>query len=273
MGTITVWVNERACQVPRHSRVGAVRDRFQPGADVLVRNGCACHPEATVMPEDRIVLIRRGEMPSAHALEDLMAARHTPGVHRRVKQGVVAVAGLGGLGSTVAVALARVGVGTLILADHDVVEPSNLNRQQYVVTDIGRPKTEAMVDLLHRINPYLTYRPHAVMLCPDNIPHLFRAAQVVVECLDDPAQKAMLVESVGASLPNAYIVAASGVAGFGDGNRIQTRRLGTRLFVSGDLETGAKPGCGLMAPRVGIAACHQADLALSLLVDPGHVVP
>jgi len=245
---------------------------MKPGADVLLRNGFPCNEETLLREGDVVILIRRGETPAAEALEALMAARHTPGVHARLKQGVVGIAGLGGLGSTVAVALARVGVGTLILADFDMVEPSNLNRQQYDIGHIGMPKTAAMTAVLNRINPYLTIRSHQVMLDSGNIPTIFRDVMVLIECFDRADQKAMLVESASEGLPGAFIIGGSGMAGFGDSNRIQTIRMGAKIFVSGDLATAAAPGRGLMAPRVGIAACHQANLAVALIVDPEGIV-
>lgn len=269
---ISIIVNERPLGVSFGLPLGALRDQVKPGADVLIRNAFPCGPDEVLRDGDRVTLIRRGEVPPADELEALMAARHTPGVHARLKQGVVGIAGLGGLGSLVAVALARVGVGTLILADYDVVEPSNLNRQQYEVGHIGMPKTEAMTEVLKRINPYVALRVHSVKLDRDNIPTVFKEAMVLTECFDGADQKAMLIESAREGLPDTFIIGASGMAGFGDSNRIQAIRAGEKIFIAGDRETAAEPGRGLMAPRVGIAACHQANLAVSLLVDPEGLV-
>lgn len=269
---ISIEVNEKPCRIAPGLTVGALRDRMKPGADVLLRNGFPCEENSLLRDGDRAFLIKRGEIPAAEEMEALMAARHTPGIHARLKQGIVGIAGLGGLGSTVAVALARVGIGTLVLADFDVVEPSNLNRQQYDIGHIGMPKTAAMAAVLNRINPYLIVRLHQVMLDSRNIPKIFKDVMVLIECFDRADQKAMLVESAGESLPNAYIIGGSGMAGYGDGNRIQTIRVGARFFVSGDLTTVAEPGRGLMAPRVGIAACHQANLAVDLIIDPDRIV-
>ncbi len=269
---ISITVNERPLVISPGQTCGTLRDRVKPGADVLIRNGFPCGADETIQDGDRVVFIRRGEVPPVDELEALMAARHTPGIHARLKQGVVGIAGLGGLGSLVAVSLARVGVGTLILADFDVVEPSNLNRQQYEVGHIGMPKTEAMAEALGRINPYSTLQTHHVKLDRNNIPTIFKDANVLIECFDGPDQKAMLIESAREGLPDTYIIGASGMAGFGDSNRIQTIRAGEKIFVTGDRETAAEPGRGLMAPRVGIAACHQANLAVGLLVDPEGAV-
>jgi len=263
---LRIRVNERTVEVPEGSRVGDLRDRFKPGADVLVRNGFPARAEEPVRPGDEIVLIRRGEVPSAEEMEALLVARHTPGVHDRVKRACVGIAGLGGLGSQVAVALARTGFGRLVLADFDVVEPSNLNRQQYFVDQIGLPKVEALAHNLRRINPYVDLELRPVRLTPANVPEVFQDCLVVVEAFDRADQKAMLVETVLARMPNTWIVAASGLAGYGPSDAIRTHRVAPRLFVVGDLESEARPGVGLMAPRVGVAAHAQANLVLRLVL-------
>jgi sulfur carrier protein ThiS adenylyltransferase len=251
--------------------LGELRERNQPLADLIIVNGFP-QPENTVSkPGDRVVFIGRGMIPEPDELEFLMAARHSPGVHRRMKQASVGIAGLGGLGSAVAVALARMGVGNLILADFDRVEPSNLNRQQYFLKDLGRFKTEALSEILASINPYLNIGSHPVVLDRENIPVFFKEAKVVVECFDRPEAKVMILQAVAEFLPQAYLIGASGVAGYGASNSIRTLRLGQRIFMVGDFVSAAGPGQGLMAPRVGIAAHHQANLAVSLLMDPENL--
>lgn len=269
---MTVKVNEENRSVQKGITLRELRNRFKPDADVLVVNGFPAPPETVLKEEDHVVLIRRGETPKADELEALMVARHTPGVHARMKSAVVGVAGLGGLGSAVAISLARMGVGTLILADFDIVEPSNLNRQNYFIEHIGMPKTEAMAQILSHINPYIQVRTHTVILAADNIPEIFKSAAIVVECFDGADAKAMIIQTVADALPEAIAVSASGLAGYGDSNGIQTRRLGEKVFIVGDLVMAAQPGRGLMAPRVGIAANHQANLVVSLLMDAQEVV-
>lgn len=261
-----VRVNERDREFPEGTTVEAVRRAVKPDADVWIRNGFPALPEAPLGEGDEVVLIRRGEVPGPEELEGLLASRHTPGVQRRVKGARVGVAGLGGLGSQVAIALARTGFGTLVLADFDVVEPSNLNRQQYFVDQLGQPKTRALTDTLGRINPYVRPVAHAVRLTPENIPEIFAGCSVLVEAFDRADQKAMLIEAALRGLPETWVVAASGLAGYGEADAIRTHRLGPRLFVVGDLEAEARPGTGLMAPRVGVAAHAQANLALRLVL-------
>jgi sulfur carrier protein ThiS adenylyltransferase len=233
---------------------------------VLIRNGAPGSGDCVLTEGDEVVLIQRGVIPPREELEALMVARHTPGVHKKVKAAAVGIAGLGGLGSAVAIALARIGIGRLILADFDVIEPSNLNRQQYFIDQIGRPKTEALVENLGRITPYVRCDAHAVRLTPENIPGIFEGVDVMVEAFDRADQKVMLLESFCSAFPGTPIVTASGLAGHGPAGTIQVQQLGPNIYVVGDLESAAEPGRGLMAPRVGIAAHQQANAVLRLLL-------
>jgi sulfur carrier protein ThiS adenylyltransferase len=265
---ISILVNEHPLSLPSGTTIQALAARMKPGADVLVVNGFPVDNSYILVEGDNVALIKRGEQPSREELESLMASRHSPGVHARLKKSAVGVAGLGGLGSAVATALSRTGVGTLVLADHDVVEPSNLNRQQYFVEHLGMPKSRAMEGLLSRINPFTRIVSYQVRLDASNTPDIFGDTQVIVECFDRAEEKVMFMETVADRLPEAYLIAASGLAGYGESNRIRTFRVGERIFLVGDMVSAAERGRGLMAPRVGIAAHHQANLAVSLLMDP-----
>jgi sulfur carrier protein ThiS adenylyltransferase len=264
---ISIKLNEKTVAAPRGSTLFSLRDTLKPEADVLILNGAALSDDAPLADGDEVALIARGEIPSADELEALMAARHTPGVHAKLKAASVGIAGLGGLGSAIAVALARVGVGRLVLADFDVVEPSNLNRQQYFVDQIGLLKTDALGSSLRRINPYTAVETHAVKLGPGNLFPMFGKVDVMIEAFDRADQKAMLLQAFTAGKPEVPFIGASGMAGFGPEETIGIRQLGKNIYIVGDLETGARPGCGLMAPRVGIAASMQANLALRLIVE------
>ncbi len=261
-----ILLNEHHLSVAEGTRLHALRDRIKPEADVIILNGFPRGEDHVLSEGDRVVFIRRGEKPSPEELEEMMAARHTPGVHERVKRSIVGIAGAGGLGSAIAVALARTGVGHLVIADFDVVEPSNLNRQQYFVDQIGQHKVEALRDNLLRINPYVSVTPCRVRLTPDNIPEIFSEVDVLAEAFDAADQKAMLVENYLSRLPGKPLVAASGLAGYGPSNAITTRRAAAGLYLVGDSQTAAGPGMGLMAPRVGIAAHHQANAILRILL-------
>ncbi len=262
-----IRVNERAREIPPGMMLFALRAAVKPDADVVILNGAAMSADALLVDGDEVCLIRRGETPSADELEALMVARHTPGVHAKVKDAVVGIAGLGGLGSAIAIALARVGIGRLILADFDVVEPSNLNRQQYFIDQLGLHKTEALAANLRRINPYVALDLHAVRLTPDNLEPIFGRVDVMVEAFDRADQKVMLLRTFATCRPETPLVAASGLAGYGSEATIGVTSLGRNIHVVGDLETAARPGAGLMCPRVGIAAHMQANVVLRLLVE------
>lgn len=261
-----IFVNENAVDITEGSTLHEVRREFKPDADLVIYNGFPVADDRPLGDGDRIVLIRRGEQPSPGEMEALMTARHTPGVHERVKGAIVGIAGVGGLGSAVAIALARIGVGQLIIADFDVVEPSNLNRQQYFVDQIGLPKVQALRDNLSRINPYLQVSAFNGRLDAENVPLVFDGVDVLVEAFDAADQKAMLVEAFLGHAPETPLVAASGLAGYAPSNSVITRRVARSLYLVGDGQTAARPGEGLMAPRVGIAAHHQANAVLRLLL-------
>ena len=265
-----IVVNEIRQDVPADSTAGTLRNRFKPDADVLIVNGFPAEPGQQLSDGDRLVLIRRGEVPDAAELDALLTARHTPGVHARVRQAAVGIAGVGGLGSAVAIALARTGVGRLIIADFDLVEPSNLNRQQYFLDQLGIPKVQALRETLGRINPHVQVTACHLRLDARNIIEVFGSADILVEAFDRADQKAMLVEAFAARFPDRPVVAGSGMAGYGPGNSVTTRRVLDNLYLCGDGTTAAAPGVGLMAPRVGIAAHHQANAVLRLLLgeDP-----
>lgn len=266
MEEITVRVAEVPRMIVRGTTLFGLRDAVKPGADVVVVNGVPVVEDREVVDGDAMVFIKRGEMPGWGELESLMMSRHTPGVHQLLKRASVGIAGLGGLGSSVAVSLARVGVGRLVLVDFDVVEPSNLNRQQYFVDQIGMRKTDALSETLLRVNPYVNVEKYAVRLTRENICSIFEGVQIVVEAFDNEESKAMLVETILRDSSHAKVVAASGMAGYDSANLVHTERIGSRFYLSGDRTSCCEPGRGLMAPRVGVVSQHQACMVLRLLV-------
>ena len=259
-------VNEHEVPFQQGLRPVDLAAEFKPEADLFIVNGYPVRPETLLQDGDTCCLIQKGEQPSPAEMEHLLVARHTPGVHEKVKKSVVGIMGLGGLGSLVAVALARIGVGKLIISDYDVVEPSNLNRQQYFTDQIGMKKTEAMAVNLDRINPYVRLETIDEKLTEDSIPRLFKGVDVLAECFDGAAMKAAALRAALTGLTGTGYVGTSGLAGFADNNLIRTRELFHRVYLVGDETSAAGQGQGLMAPRVGIAAHHQANQILRLLL-------
>lgn len=261
-----VYINEKPVQLTPGTSLFDVRDDQKPQADILIVNSFVVKDNQALKDGDRVSLIARGEVPSQAELEGLMASRHTVGVHEKVKGATVAVAGLGGLGSTCAVSLARIGVGKLILVDYDVVEPSNLNRQQYFIRHIGMKKTDALQELLQEINPFIEVETVHAYLDADNMIPLLGDADLVVEAFDNPAAKATLLATWRKAFPKKPIVTGSGMAGSYSSNTVKTREILPGAYMVGDGEQEARQGCGLMAPRVGVAANHQANMVLRLIL-------
>lgn len=210
-------------------------------------------------------------IPNFEEFEKIMTERHTKEVYEKLKNASVAIAGLGGLGSNIAVSLARAGVGTLFLADFDRVELSNLNRQQYTVNDIGRFKTEALKDLLLNINPYLNIIYETKRITEDNAASTFAPYTIVCEAFDRADMKALLINALLESDSDKIIVSGSGMAGVLSSNTIKTRHVFSGLYVCGDGVTDIANANGLMAPRVAICANHQANMVLRLILGISDV--
>lgn len=245
-----------------------LKEAFCPAARnlVVILNGFQTDEDLPVHESDEVTLIEKGKMPPKDVLEAMMSARHTPHVYEKVKKAHVAVAGLGGLGSNISIALARTGVGHLHLVDFDIVEPSNLNRQQYSVRHLGVPKTEALQSELEEINPYINITVDTARVTADNAVKLFINDEIICEAFDRPAAKAELINTLLENCPQKKIVSGSGMAGYESSNTVVTKRRMKNLYLCGDGETGAMVGRGLMAPRVFICAGHQANMVLRLIL-------
>ena len=184
----------------------------------------------------------------------------------KMQNAVIGIAGLGGLGSNVAVALARLNPAGLIIADFDRVETGNLNRQQYYPDQVGSYKTDAMTANLKRIAPALKIEAGNVKLTAENIPQIFAKADIIAECFDRPEEKQMIVETVISKMDQP-IVSVSGVAGYGRSNEITTKQLSSRLILVGDDVSGVGDGAILTSTRVGLAAYHQANAIVEVIID------
>ena len=203
--------------------------------------------------------------PDRETFHAALAARHGAGRQAKFDAARVAVCGLGGLGSNVAIALARAGVGHLHLVDFDVVEPTNLNRQQYGAAQVGLPKADALRSNIAAINPFCDITAETLRVVPENIASLLKDDDIVCEAFDGAEQKAMLVSGVMEAFPEKPVVAASGMSGLGSANAIATKRVSRRLYVCGDQTTDVADGIGLYGARVLVCAAHQAMMVLRLI--------
>lgn len=199
-------------------------------------------------------------------LRAVRVARHSEAVQKKLEEAHVAICGLGGLGSNIAYFLTRIGVGHLHLIDFDKVDPSNLNRQQYAMEHLGMYKTQALSQQLLAIDPYIDITTDCLCITEENAGSLFDKETIICEAFDVPEAKAMLVNFILEHYPEKYIVSGSGMAGFGDSNSIKTRKITSHFILCGDETSEIKEGYGLMAPRVAIAAAHEANAVTSIIL-------
>ena len=206
-------------------------------------------------------------IPTKEEWNNALEERHGKELHRAFSSATVAVCGLGGLGSNIAIALARAGIGKLILIDFDRVDITNLHRQQYKAEQIGMYKTVALAENLKEIAPYISLEIHTERITEDNAVTLLQDADIICEAFDDAECKAMLTNTVLTEMRDKYLVAASGMAGMNDANCIKTRKVTRKFYLCGDEKSDVADGIGLVSSRVMICAAHQAHTVLRILAN------
>ena len=263
---MNIYVNDVFMQVEENLTLFQLKKTIKSHADIVIYNSFPVHEDRVLNENDRVVFIKKGEALNKEEFQAQLMARHTPNVYEKLKKATVAVAGLGGLGSNVSMSLARVGIGKLILVDYDVVEPSNLNRQQYFIKHIGMKKTEAIKDLINNCNPFIKVQAVDTYVNEKNIKSIFKDADIIVEAFDNAKDKAMLTNEVLCNMKDKIIITASGLAGYDDCNLIKTKKINSRFYIVGDKKTEAMIARGLMAPRTCVAANHEANLVIELIM-------
>ena len=210
-------------------------------------------------------------MPSKDEWIKALNDRHGKDLQNKISSTAVGICGLGGLGSNIAIALARAGIGKLILIDFDKVDITNLHRQQYKASQVGMYKTEALQYNLKEINPYLETEIHTIRLDENNAKEILSDADIICEAFDNPECKATLTNLVLEEMPDKYIVAASGMAGIGSANSIHTRKVTKKFYLCGDEISDLKDGIGLVSSRVMLCAAHQAHTVLRIIAEEYEV--
>ena len=210
-------------------------------------------------------------IPTREEWNQALIERHGKDLQEKFSSATVAVCGLGGLGSNIAIALARAGIGKLILIDFDRVDITNLHRQQYKANQIGFYKADALAENLLEIAPYMELQTVTAKITEENFTDLLKDADIVCEAFDNAEAKAMLVNGVLDQLPKCYLVAASGMAGMNTPNTIKTRKIMKRFYLCGDEVSDVADTIGLVAPRVMLCAAHQAHTVLRILAGEYEV--
>jgi sulfur carrier protein ThiS adenylyltransferase len=206
-------------------------------------------------------------IPTKEEWNKALIERHGEDVQKKFSSATVAICGLGGLGSNIAVCLARAGIGKLILIDFDKVDITNLHRQQYRADQIGRYKTEALRENLKEIAPYIALEVHTVRITEDNAVKLLLDADIICEAFDNAETKAMLTNLVPEKMSDKFLVAASGMAGMGSANVIKTRKITSKFYLCGDEQSDVQTEGSLISSRVMLCAAHQAHAILRILAE------
>ena len=206
-------------------------------------------------------------IPTKDEWNKALCERHGEELQQKFSSAIVAICGLGGLGSNIAISLARAGIGKLILIDFDKVDITNLHRQQYKANQIGMNKTDALRDNLLEIAPYVAIETHTTCITEENTAHLLQGADIICEAFDDAECKAMLTNLVLEEMPDKYLVAASGMAGFGSANSIRTRKITSKFYLCGDEQSDVQSEGSLVSSRVMLCAAHQAHTVLRILAE------
>ena len=206
-------------------------------------------------------------IPTKEEWNKALYERHGEDVQKKFSAATIALCGLGGLGSNIAISLARAGIGKLILIDFDQVDITNLHRQQYKANQIGMDKTDALSENLKEIAPYIGIESHTVRITEDNAVDLLKDADIICEAFDNAECKAMLTNLILETMPNKFLVAASGMAGFGSANSIRTRKITSRFYLCGDEESDVQSEGSLVSSRVMLCAAHQAHTVLRILAE------
>ncbi len=198
---------------------------------------------------------------------DALIDRQGEAKTKRFRQAKVAICGLGGMGSQVALSLVRAGIGELKIMDFDEVTLSNIHRQQYRLSQVGMLKTQAVKELIKEVNPYCRVISENVKISEENVEAALKGYDMVCEDFDNPQAKAMLTNEVLTRFPEKTLVSCSGMAGFREANLIKTKQVTKKFYLCGDGTSDVKEAGSLVAPRVTVCAGHQALKVLQIIAE------
>lgn len=198
--------------------------------------------------------------------EEMILKRGLRDDEKRLKNSRVCILGAGGLGSNVAVSLARSGIGHIKIVDFDIVESSNLNRQYYFLYHIGKKKVDCLKDIISKINPYVEVVTQDIRVCEDNIHDIIGGYKIICEAFDSASLKSMVISELLSKYDDKIVMSGSGMAGIGNSNEIKTQRKFKNLYICGDGVSDFEEVDSIMSPRVNICAGHQANLILRIIM-------
>ena len=196
-----------------------------------------------------------------------LCERHTKEAQDKLINAKVAILGLGGLGSNIAFSLARLGVGNICIMDFDIVDITNIFRQNYRISHVGRLKTQCLKEEIEEINPYINVEIKNIKITTENVNQLISDYDIICEAFDSSATKAEIINEILEKTEDKIVISGNGMAGYKDCNLIKTRKFGSRLYICGDLKNGIEVEKTLMAPRVCVCAMHEANVVLNIILE------
>ena len=263
---MSITVNGRQLDVASGTKASQIMAEFDSlGSDALwLLNGFAFSNDPVLADGDNLLCVSRTKAPDRITYDAIWTARYGERIYNRLKESHIPVCGAGGLGSHIAISLARLGIGGLTIIDKDVVDITNLGRQAYEMNDLGKPKVEALKNILHRINPFINVTAVHTTINESNYDEYLKGYPYVIEAFDSAENKANLTSYVLTHYPETTLIGASGVSGYDHPNTVQTKTLLSKYYQTGDGHS--ESSLGLLAPRVMLCAAHEATMLLHLLL-------
>jgi sulfur carrier protein ThiS adenylyltransferase len=199
--------------------------------------------------------------------ETAISQFYSDDIFNRIQSLKIGIAGAGGIGSNCAGILVRCGFKRFMVVDFDRVEPSNLNRQMYLSSHIGKMKAECLKEILLSINPDVAIDFACERITKINAAGMFRDCDVVIEAFDNALSKAELFSVFLHS--GKLLVGVSGIGGIGNCGKIDILRVSSNVVIVGDRVSEVNDMVRPYAPRVMAASSMMADVILDFIVN-GH---
>jgi len=200
-------------------------------------------------------------------LKTSIFSSNPPGITEILSQKKAFIAGAGGLGSNLAIMLARAGIGTLIICDFDIVLESNLNRQAYFLNQINKAKVDSLKDNISNINPFCNVITIREKLNSTNFSKFIpQNINIAFECFDDSLAKSEIFTYFRKNMTSIPLIVVSGLAGIGPAKDIKIKKLHNNIWLIGDEKSEVNQSTGTISTRVMIAASLQAHAGIRILL-------
>ena len=194
-------------------------------------------------------------------IREKVLERQDPIVNEKLKDAKVSILGCGGLGSNIAMTLARSGIGELYLYDFDLIEYSNLNRQNFTLDELGGDKAELTKKKIESTLPYVKCHNQNIYLDTESMDSIVDRTDIFIEAFDNKESKTMLFDYfVGRQ--DKYLITGNGVSGLGELSDIKIKQIENVIMI-GDFNSN--PDEGLYLAYVSLIANLEALTAIKII--------